>query len=224
MTKIVNDLDSVWIGGQKFTGIGYQGLISVNTVTYVESPTRSSGGSIDNINDYETFVVPRVSLTFPMISIEDYQRLCRVVNISNEFPVTYWDKEIGDFVTHNMYCEPEEMKKLFNIGFRVVGVLDFKISFIGTLNNLKECSVSFFMNSGVSDGTILSSSSCVWGSTLEILSQAQLETVITNKGLSVPSGKRFVYWNTKRDGSGFTYYGGTSPRIFESANLYAIWE
>lgn len=224
MSKYVSDLDCVWVGGEKFTGIGYQGLQSVNTVTYVESPTRSNDGSIDNINDYETFVVPRVTLTFKLLPLETYQRLCHVVSVSNEFPVTYWDKQIGKWVTHKMYCEPEQMKKLFNVGYKVVGVLDFQISFIGTLNDLQQCNVVYFLNASGSDSSILSSANCEWGRTLGVLSQAELQTIADNLGFAIPSGKYFTGWNTKRDGSGFTYIGGTTPRIFSDLNLYAMWE
>lgn len=224
MSKIVRDLDCVWINFEKFSRIGYQGLQSVNTITYVESPTRSNDGSIDNINDYETFVVPRVTITFPLLKLEDYQRLCHVVSMTNEFPVTYWDKQKGEFVTHNMYCEPEQMKKLFNIGYKVVGVLDFQISFIGTLNDLKQCEVVYFFNSSGNDSSILSSANCEWGRTLGVISQDELQSIIDKNGLAIPTGKHFAGWNTRRNGSGFTYIGGTTPRIFDSMNLYAMWE
>lgn len=134
MSFYVEDMDKVWIDGQEFSGIGYQGILTVNTKTYVESPTRANDGSIPNINDYDTFIVPRCKVNFKLFSIEDYQRLCNIVVAKNEFVVKYFDKQVGDFVEHNMYCEPEEMHKMFNVGTRVIGVLDYEISFIGTLN------------------------------------------------------------------------------------------
>ncbi|NCD00208.1 MAG: hypothetical protein EOL95_10985 [Bacteroidia bacterium] len=135
--------DSVCINGEWFSGIGYQGLLNVNTKTYVDEPTRSNDGSIPNINDYDTFVVPRCKVNFKYFKIEDYQRLCRVINSANEFPVIFWDKQFGTWVEHNMYCEPEEMAKMFNVGTSVFGVLDYEISFIGTLNNLNEYTIEY---------------------------------------------------------------------------------
>jgi hypothetical protein len=139
----VPNLDSIIIAGNEFNGIGYQGLLTVNTKTYVESPSRASDGSMPNINDHDSFIVPRCKINFKYLKIEDYQRLCRILNSANEFPVTYYDKERGEFVTHMMYVEPEEMKKIFNVGTYVFGVLDYDVSFIGTLNQRDALSVTY---------------------------------------------------------------------------------
>lgn len=143
-----HNIDGIKIGGEWFIGIGYQGLLNVNTKTYVEEPTRSNDGSIPNINDHDTFIVPRCKVNFKYFKIEDYQRLCNVINSANEFPVIFFDKQFGDWVTHKMYCEPEEMYKIFNIGMSVLGVLDYEISFIGTLNDLSIYSVDYNANGG----------------------------------------------------------------------------
>ncbi|MGN0960774.1 MAG: hypothetical protein ACI4PF_01080 [Christensenellales bacterium] len=143
----VKDLDKIWVSGQEFSGISYQGLLTVNTKTYVEEPERSNDGSMPNINDYVTFVVPRCKVNFKYFNIEDYQRLCEAVT-SNEFTVKYWDKQFNEFVIHKMYCEPEEMAKLYNLEFDVFGVLDYEVSFIGTLNDLQEFKVVYDANGG----------------------------------------------------------------------------
>ena len=138
-----DDLAKIWIGGEEFTGIGYQGLMTVNTKTYVEEPTRSNDGSIPNIDDHDTFIVPRCKVNFKFFNIRDYQRLCRVVNSANQFPVKFFDKQFGEFREYYMYAEPEEMAKMFNIGTSVIGLLDYEVSFIGTLNNLDKFSVMY---------------------------------------------------------------------------------
>ena len=84
-----HDIDGIKIGGEWFVGIGYQGLLNVNTKTYVEEPTRSNDGSIPNINDHDTFIVPRCKVNFKYFKIEDYQKLLRVINSANEFPVIF---------------------------------------------------------------------------------------------------------------------------------------
>lgn len=147
----VKDLDKIWINGQEFTGMAYQGLLTVNTKTYVEEPTRANDGSIPNINDHDTFVVPRCKVNFKYFNIYDYQRLCEAVQ-SNEFYVEYWDKQFGEFVKHKMYCEPAEMDKLYNVGFDVFGVLDYEVSFIGTLNDLQEFTITYNDNGGTIKG------------------------------------------------------------------------
>lgn len=147
------DLAKIWIGGEEFTGIGYQGLMTVNTKTYVEEPTRANDGSIPNIDDHDTFVVPRCKVNFKFFNIRDYQRLCRVVNSANQFPVKFFDKQFGEFREYMMYAEPEEMAKMFNIGTSVIGLLDYEVSFVGTRNNLDTYSVKY-ITSGLTAKTI----------------------------------------------------------------------
>ena len=143
----VDNLGKIWINGQEFSGMAYQGLLTVNTKTYVDEPTRSNDGSIPNINDYDTFIVPRCKVNFKYFSIEDYRRLCDAIQ-SNEFVVEYYDKQFNEFVKHKMYCEPEEMTKLYNVGTDVFGLLDYEVSFIGTLNDLDTFMVTYNSNGG----------------------------------------------------------------------------
>jgi hypothetical protein len=137
------NLAKITIGGEEFTGIGYQGLLTVNTKTYVEEPKRTNDGSMPNIDDHETFIVPRCTVNFKFFNIKDYQRLCRVLNSANQFPVEYFDKQFGQRRTYMMYAEPEEMAKIYNIGTSLIGVLDYEVSFIGTLNNLQTFKVKY---------------------------------------------------------------------------------
>lgn len=141
-----SNLGKITINGEDFTGIGYQGLMTVNTKTYVEEPVRSNDGSIPNIDDYDTFIVPRCKVNFKYFNINDYMRLCRVLNSANQFPVTFFDKQFGERRTYMMYCEPEEMTKIYNCSTSILGVLDYEVSFIGTLNALDTYSVSFNAN------------------------------------------------------------------------------
>ena len=76
------------------------------------------------------------------MNVNDYRRLCNAI-LPNEFLVKYYDKDFGDFVEHWMYCEPQEMRKIYNIGTAVIGVLDYEVSFIGTLNKLKALTVQY---------------------------------------------------------------------------------
>ena len=268
----VEDLDTIWVNGQEFKGMAYQGLLTVNTKTYVEEPTRANDGSIPNINDYDTFVVPRCKVNFKFFEIDDYRRLCDAIQ-SNEFNVKYYDKQFNKFVVHKMYCEPEEMFKLYNVGIDVFGVLDYEISFIGTLNDLSEHNVSYVAIDGSNnlsnirfsdysettiyskgnrvkyeteettqyyeyindssgsghdindtnywkliDSTILETEKINWGNSIVVKTSADLL-----KFYNAPSGKQFVAWNTKPDGTGSTYYPNQSMNIFEDLTLYSIW-
>jgi hypothetical protein len=66
-----------------------------------------------------------------------------VLNSANQFPVSYFDKQFGEHRTYMMYVEPEEMAKIYNVGASVIGVLDYEVSFVGTLNDLQKFSITY---------------------------------------------------------------------------------
>lgn len=223
----VPNLDSIIIAGNEFKGIGYQGLLTVNTKTYVESPSRSNDGSMPNINDHDTFVVPRCKINFKYLKIEDYQRLCRILNSANEFPVTYYDKESGEFVTHMMYVEPEEMKKIFNVGTYVFGVLDYDVSFIGTLNQRQQMTVTYKVSGASSNLAVVTTTekgnNLYWGDSIQVMST----TDATEKGVAIPTGKQLV-WKLGNESqvnpSGWKIMPSSNVSIFENMVLWATFE
>lgn len=143
--ELVPDLDKIKINGIEFNNTS--DLLTINTKTYVVEPERSYDGSIENIEDYDTFIVPRCDITFGYISLSNYRKLCNAI-LPNEFPVEYYDKQFGRKVRHYMYCTPNEMKKLYNLGINVLGVQDFTLSLIGTLNHRDSYVVTFDANGG----------------------------------------------------------------------------
>lgn len=223
----VPNLDSIIIAGNEFKGIGYQGLLTVNSKTYVESPSRSNDGSMPNINDHDSFVVPRCKINFKYLKIEDYQRLCRVLNSANEFPVTYYDKESGEFVTHMMYVEPEEMKKIFNVGTYVFGVLDYDVSFIGTLNQREALSITYKAVGASSNLAVVTTTEkgnqLYWGDSIKVMTTAEA----TEKGVTIPTGKQLVWQLGNESGvnaNGWKVYPNSKFSVFENMVLWATFE
>ncbi len=229
----VPNLDSITIAGNEFKGIGYQGLLTVNTKTYIDSPSRSNDGSMPNINDHDTFVVPRCKINFKYLKIEDYQRLCRILNSANEFPVKYYDKESGEFVTHMMYVEPEEMKKIFNVGTYVFGVLDYDVSFIGTLNQREALSVTYKAVSASGASSTLAvvttqktkqgEKPLYWGDSTTVMTTAEA----IEKGVTIPTGKQLVWQlgnETEVNANGWKVYPNSKVNVFENMVLWATFE
>ena len=215
MAIIDNELDVIKINGEPFKGIGYNGLLTVNTKSYKKSPVRSGDGSIPNINDYATFIVPRADINFKYMTIEDYQRFCTAIT-PNEFNVEYFDKQKGQRVVHKMYVAPEEMTKIYNVGTSVIGVLDYKVSLIGTLNSIELLTVYYDTNGGTGEWT---------GDPNEYLTQGFLNQQIKiREGDYLTKGtKVFSHWNTKADGTGFTYLPNTIIPLTTNIILYAIY-
>ena len=209
----IDELGTVWINGEEFKGIGYNGLLTVNTKTYVSEPTRANDGSMPNIGDHETFIVPRCKINFKYLNINDYRRLCNAI-LPNEFLVKYYDKDLGDFVEHWMYCEPQEMRKIYNIGTAVIGVLDYEVSFIGTLNKLKQLSVQYDkIGQKIKNdkGTFSSSKIYTLGDRV-LYNDEYYEAIFYEDTFSGIETNNISYWSsvktpTEWKNTGATYYG-----------------
>lgn len=261
-------LGTVKINGQEFQGLSTGGLMSVNTKTYVTEPTRANDGSIPNINDYEVFFVPRCTLNFKYFSIQDYQRFCIAIQ-PNEFYVEFFDKQYGKRMTYKMYVEPEDMANIFNIDTKVIGVRDFPVSLIGTLNDVTQFKIQYNINGGGTSlgyatynagstwdlGDIVESTygsnvfyKCIynggtlgqpldsvtywrllkndvikgkyltWGTGFQVVSLSDIQDIYTI------TGGNLLSFNTKANGTGFTFNLGQSAVLFDNLTLYAIWE
>lgn len=138
-----NRLEPIIINGEAFEG--YSSFQCINTKTYIQEPVRTENGSIPNINDYVTFIVPRVQVSFDYMKISDFRRFLKAIT-PNEFDVQYYDYELGKKVTRKMYIEPREMSKIFNKGYEVLAVTGEKISLIGTLNEEEDLTIEYYDN------------------------------------------------------------------------------
>lgn len=209
--NVIQTAGEVVINGEKFSGIAYKGLLTLNEVTFVESPERANDGSLSSINDIDTFTTPQLQIKFHFINITDYQRFKRATS-AREFPVTYYDKQFGSQVTRMMYMKPESLTDIFNVETTMIGVLEYTVDFVGTNNDVATVSISYSTNGG--SGTLPDSQTTTWGKQVVIGSAS---------GISY-SGHTFKCWNTRSNGTGWNYYPNQSVSIYESMTLYAIWE
>lgn len=126
--------------------IGYKMLKTTNQLNYSVSPGRQTDGSMKNINDYQAFIIPKVEIGFNLIDIQEYWTLRDILMSKRTFQVTYYDNDLGDTITHEMYAEPDDLKDFTNIGADILGVQNFKVAFVGTLNNESLCEANFSGN------------------------------------------------------------------------------
>ena len=135
--------DQFQLDGIIFGGLGHRMLKTQNQLTYNTSPSRQTDGSMGNINDYDSFILPKVELGFKFIDYKTYQNLRRLLLAKRTFEVTYYDKDFNEFVTHEMYAEPDDLTNFFNLGEQIIGSEDFIVRFIATLNNRQICKITF---------------------------------------------------------------------------------
>lgn len=221
-----NRLEPIIINKEVF--VGYSSFFCINTKTYVEEPTRTLDGSIPNINDYITFIVPRVQISFDYMTISDFRRFLKAIT-PNEFLVEYYDYELDMIVKHKMYIEPREMATIYNKGYEILAVTGEKISLIGTLNDDNKIVINYYDNVKysdiVSDGKeeyiLLDKQEMLLGNWYSIRNGNQYAH---NKSEDDTKTYKFVKWNTKPNGDGLNYFSNESIQAINNFNLYAQWE
>ena len=113
---------------------GYFEYSFTNEKSYEESPVRASDGSISNIDDYKTFLTPRLVIKYNMMGIEDYRALMKKLNSLeyNGIIVMCYDIVEDKRVKHEMYFAPPSMPVIYQQYLIALGVQDFTLEMIGT--------------------------------------------------------------------------------------------
>jgi hypothetical protein len=230
---VAQDIDKVIIDGDTFTNYG--DFQFVWEKSYVKSPARSNGGSIDNLNSYATFVTPHLILNFSVMSIDDYRAIMRKDLERNEFVVECYDPIYNRRVTAKMYFATQQMAKLYTIAqtrlngeaweefVEIVGVQGYTVELIGTNNDLDLVSVVYHLNppadTGVADQTI-GEDSVYKGEEIAIGGVASAFTSETFNNKYV-----FTKWNLSASGGEQgNYLNEYNYNINTDLVLYAQWQ
>jgi hypothetical protein len=202
---------------------------------YKTQPVRSNDGSIPDINQYATFLTPRLVIKYNMMDIEDYRRLMLLLQSKNEFTVSFYDIVLDKRVTHKMYFATPQMPIIYQQYLKVMGIQEYNIELIGTNNDVVVNSVDYYYNipygiswgynemsrqdfpTNVSDVVGGANASYSVGGDTFALNSEKTEELLGNK-------YKFKCWNTKADGSGLNYIDGDAYFIHRYTVLYAIWE
>lgn len=244
---VAKDIDKVKIGGNTFTNYG--DFQFVWEKSYNESPERSIGGVIDNLNSQTTFVTPHLILNFAVMSIDDYRKIMRLDLEQNEFVVECYDPIYNKKFEGKMYFATPQMAKLFKLAkirfdgerweefVELVGVQEYTVELIGTNADLDLVSVIYHLNPpsdtgyadySIGDNEIYSGEDVVIGA---------VATDITEETFN---GKyKFSKWNVEKENptipkdtgnylNGYSYtinYGDEIIADGQSAfHLYAQWD
>lgn len=217
MSIIVHDLGKVYI-----TGAGYENYpfttsrdsIGYNETVWGGNLNRSKKFTLENIDDVEIGQVPQCTITFKMLNIEDFKVLQEML-AQRRLTVTYFDIDVGAFVTHDMAITKNERKKIYAYGSKVIGVQDLTIKLVGT--NLDADYTSKTITYKANGGS---------GNDVENTHDLADQVVLLDGeecGFE-KSGYHIAEWNTKADGTGYTYGLNQSITLWKSLTLYAIWE
>ena len=210
---------------------GYFEYSFLEEKSYMQQPTRSSDGSIRDLDDYTVFLVPRLIIKYNMMGIEDYRTLMKLLKSKNTFNVTCYDIVEDKRVTHEMYFAPPSMPIIYQQYLMALGIKEYSIELIGT-NNKQNVKVKQIYNFP-SDVQLDSSYS-----SKEPYFEEDINTYATYKigNFYVQNQTDDIYhidyyvknytlfgWNTKADGSGVHYSDKKNYYFSADTELYAQW-
>lgn len=136
-------LDRIEIDGCEIHG--YFEYSFMEEKSYMEQPVRSQDGSIANLDDYATFLTPRLIITYNMMSIDDYRTLMTFLKSKNTFNVTCYDIVADRRVTHEMYFANPQMPVIYQRYLSAMGVQNYTIELIGTNKKSEDDKINFYI-------------------------------------------------------------------------------
>lgn len=217
LTEKEKNLHFLEIDGQKIGGYGTYSFYIQKT--YAKEPTRSSAGSIDNLDSYSTFLTPTVKIKFNALSLQQYQKIIQIIHSKNEHRVRCYDIVYDTERTFNAYFAPDDYPELFILDFDVVAVLNYEIELIGTNTSLDKCSITYHLNDP-NNVTIKTHGSDDYNVGQEVIIGKGAEEIKKLEGYT------FDRWYTKQDKeaeNGVWYVDGQAMVLSNDLVLYAQW-
>ena len=227
-----SQLDRITIDGVEI--FGYFEYSFLEEKSYVEQPVRTIAGIIEALNEYTTFLTPRLIIKYNMMGIEDYRKLMKLLKSKNAFDVTCYDVVEDKRVTHEMYFSPPAMPIIYQQYLRTLGIQEYSIELIGTnrkpsidviydYNLPEDADISINLNGNYRK--VIPVDNNVRANIGNIVIDTTDESGNTNTVnlADIATNYIFVGWNTEKDGSGSSYNDNEAYYILRDIVLYAQW-
>lgn len=213
----VEDIGKVYITGAGYVNRSFstgRDSIGWNETVWGGKLNRSKKFTLENIDDVEIGQVPQCTIVFKYITIEDFVVLQNILK-ERHISVKYFDIDKGEFVTHDMAITGNDRKKIYSYGRKIMGMQDFTIKLVGTNLDVEYTDKSIVYNANGGSGSDITNN-------YSMADQVRLLTA-EDSGFT-KSGYHIKEWNTKVDGTGYTYGLNQSITLWDNLTLYAIWE
>ena len=128
------DRITIFDGTEKIEVTGYAEYSFLEEKSYKTQPVRSQDGKIEEIEEYATFLTPRLIIKYNMMGIEDYRALMKMLKRKNAFYVTCYDVVEDKIVTNEMYVATPSMPIIYQQYLMALGIQEYTIELIGTNN------------------------------------------------------------------------------------------
>lgn len=188
--------------------------------SFFTEPKRSANGVINNLNAYATFLTPRLKFSFKLMPVETYRTLMKLIKEFNEFIVTVYDIVEDTYVTRKMYFYPKDFPQIFQHSLEVLAIRDEEFEMVGTNADLDEYSLVYHSNT---DADLTSGLPFTYGQEIRIGDYIDEDGTAIDPTTFTKEGYALDSWNTKADGTGFTYLTGEVVTLTANTVLYAQW-
>ena len=213
-----NDFGCIYLTGQgyvnkAFRGIGRDSALGWEEMVWGEEPIRNNAFALGTIDNIDIGKVARCEVNFKYFSYKDYLAFKRIIN-SRHFTVTFYDIDTTQWLTREMYCSSSEKQRIHNFGTDLLGVVDFTVKLVGTNNDLTQLGNTMTVKYYDANGTLRNTdTSTTW---------SQQYTLKTSSILPAGTTGTLLQWNTKQDGTGFSYVPNQNITLWDNLDLYAI--
>ena len=127
---------------------GYAEYSYLDEKSYKEQPVRSQNGAINEIEEYATFLTPRLIVKYNMMGIDDYRSFMKMIKGRNGFAIQCYDPVEDKIVTNEMYVATPSMPIIYQQYLAALGIKEYNIEMIGT-NSQSKITFGVRFNDGI---------------------------------------------------------------------------
>lgn len=210
-----------------FKGIGSDSQFGWEEMVWRKQPNRIGDSfAFTNIDNIKVGLVARCEINIKYLNYQDYIDLRKIIGRERRFKVKFFDVDTATWITRDMYCSENSRSKLFTLKQSLIGVVDCVIKFVGTnldgdtiigsddrLNFVGDKYINYYTILNTVDSSLSKSG----------ITQATQVTIANGKDIVPPIGetRHFSHWITE---SGQIYFPSQSITLWESLDLYPVWE
>ena len=127
---------------------GYAEYSYLDEKSYKAQPVRSQDGAIEEIEEYATFLTPRLIVKYNMMGIDDYRSFMKMIKGRNGFAIQCYDPVEDKIVTNEMYVATPSMPIIYQQYLAALGIKEYNIEMIGT-NSQSKITFGVLFNGGI---------------------------------------------------------------------------
>ena len=127
---------------------GYAEYSYLDEKSYKVQPVRTQDGAIEEIEEYATFLTPRLIVKYNMMGIDDYRSFMKMIKGRNGFAVQCYDPVEDKIVTNEMYVATPSMPIIYQQYLAALGIKEYNIEMIGT-NSQSKITFGVLFNGGI---------------------------------------------------------------------------